>query len=315
MIDACFREVMRHKRPVLSHKMLAAVAALLRIDLILTTNFDDLIEQAFEAARNPLVVFDVHLADRLPQRNVVGQASSIVKLHGSQQSLRADYSLDDLPAGEDELTFHEYLAGRSLRGKAVRVEERFKARKHQLVMGVGGSEPRTMRFLESALRNSDDLKVFWVCHSDGQYAAINVLSERVGNAKARICVLRNTEVGLLLLHAFQMIRKTLPVSGTLFSSSTRLPLPPLPPRELSLKEKEKDDKDKKFKDGQRRKVDAFAAKLYKAIERPKAKTKTARERKIFVAYAENDVQRLSIAGSIVFSQARIQQCLCVAGDE
>jgi len=65
IIDSCLREVMKGKFPALGHKMLAVLGGALRLDLILTTNFDDLLERAFAEARNPLEVFEVHLGSPL----------------------------------------------------------------------------------------------------------------------------------------------------------------------------------------------------------------------------------------------------------
>jgi hypothetical protein len=105
VIDAGWREWMRDKRPSLNHKLLASLSGLLRIDVIMTTNFDDLVERAFESSRNPLQVFDVHLLDGLPELSVVSRGRSIVKMHGSVRSLRADYSLDGEPSSEDRKLF------------------------------------------------------------------------------------------------------------------------------------------------------------------------------------------------------------------
>jgi hypothetical protein len=229
VVDACFREVMRHKHPALQHNMLASVSSLLRIDLILTTNFDELIEQAFESSRNPLSVFDVHLSDRLPHYEVVGTARSIIKLHGSQQSLRADYSLDGLPNDEDKLTFLEFMAGRRLGTRivhAIESEAKPSTRNHLLILGVSGSELRTTELFRCALAAFSDSKVFWVCHSASQFDRIDELAK--GISRDRIHVLRHTEMGLFLLHLYQSVRKTLPATGTIFPSNTRLSLPPLP---------------------------------------------------------------------------------------
>ena len=66
VIDSCLRAVLKGKDPSLEHNMLAVLAGALRLDLVLTTNFDDLLERAFAVARNPVEVFEVHLGDTLP---------------------------------------------------------------------------------------------------------------------------------------------------------------------------------------------------------------------------------------------------------
>ena len=89
--------------------MLATLATLLRLDVILTTNFDDLLEKAFADARNPLSVFEVHMASTLPPWSAFSERRSLVKLHGNLYSLRVDYTLDALPVEADRWRFLEYL--------------------------------------------------------------------------------------------------------------------------------------------------------------------------------------------------------------
>jgi hypothetical protein len=89
--DSFFREILPGRYPTLGHRMLAALASAMRIDLILTTNFDDLIERAFEAGRNKLQEFEITPGSPLPLWTSVSLQRSIIKLHGGRQNLRADY--------------------------------------------------------------------------------------------------------------------------------------------------------------------------------------------------------------------------------
>jgi hypothetical protein len=305
VVDACFREVMAHKKPTLNHKMLASLHGLLRIDLILTTNFDDLIEKSFEELRSPLEVFEVHIDDKLPDFTAISGGRSVIKMHGSQSSLRADYSLDAPPNHEDVRTFCEYLAGKKLSDKEFqgkRLAERLKeelnyarvtiakkaaknvllsleehsstvlserqfikhgtrasleafdayfhrstrdlsnkyglAERHLLLMGVGANERRTIEFVLQAMKVLENLKIFWVCYSEREYTNIVGKLGRKHTESAstspRIFIVRHTDTGLFLLHMYQAIRKSLPSSGAVFPSATRLSLPPLPWREQSV---------------------------------------------------------------------------------
>jgi hypothetical protein len=239
VVDACFREVMQHKRPTLNHRMLASLSSLLRIDLILTTNFDNLVERAFEVSRIPLEVFDVHIGDRLPEFTAVSPVRSIVKMHGSQRSLRADYSLDDAPSHEDRETICEYLAGKKLNAEP---GQHF-TRNHLILMGIGASERRTLEFVFHAYNFFDDLKVFWICYSAHEAAKIReyvranhpALRRDATKNRCRFYVLQHTDAGLLFLHLYQSIRKSLPATGTIFPSATRLAFPPLPSHATGLK--------------------------------------------------------------------------------
>ena len=88
VIDNGIRRAVGGRQPTLGHKMLATLANLLRLDIILTTNFDDLLEIAFREARNPLSVFEVHLASSLPPWSALEEKRSLVKMHGNLYSLR-----------------------------------------------------------------------------------------------------------------------------------------------------------------------------------------------------------------------------------
>lgn len=229
IVDACFREVMRNKHSSMNHQMLAALSSVLRIDLVLTTNFDNLTEKAFDEHRSPLTAFDVHMKDSLPDFAAVSRARSIIKLHGSLRSLRADFSLDGPPTYEDRKIFCEYLAGRI--SLAEYKKGQFSVKNHLLVMGVAASEQRTIEFITEALDKIPDLNLYWVCFSSREVASVHKAFKGFvtadSNLRPRVRVLRHTNVGLLFLHLYQFLRKSLPTNGALFPSTTRLAVPPL----------------------------------------------------------------------------------------
>lgn len=239
IIDSCLREVLKEKYPSLGHKMLAALAGALRLDIVLTTNFDDLLERAFAGARNPLEVFEVHLNSNLPHWSAVSDVRSLIKLHGNRYSLRADYSLDELPSETDKRRFLEYLLsgkGRSdlaRNTKAVGLD----FQNHLLVMGYSGNDCRTRAFIEHAWqRLHKDFRVFWLCYSnrdvtEAQKFTKNFFEESKGgdpDEQRHSIILRHTDFGFFLLQLYQTIRKNLPPLGSLFPSVSRLTLPPMP---------------------------------------------------------------------------------------
>lgn len=245
IIDSCFREVMRDKRPSMNHRMLAALSAVLRIDLILTTNFDNLTEAAFDEYRNPLTAFDVHMGETLPDRATIGRARSIIKLHGSQRSLRADFSLEGLPNAEDRERFRDYLADRPIHHRTIKdpaekdgdaQPNEKQASRHLLMLGVAAKEKRTVAFIRNALRFLPNLHVYWICYSEGEVKTVlqefeDTTSKELhksGDSMARVRVLRHTNAGLLFLQLYQSIRKSLPSHGAIFPSTSRLSFPPLP---------------------------------------------------------------------------------------
>lgn len=241
IIDSCLRAVLKNKYPTLEHNMLGVLAGALRLDLVLTTNFDNLLERAFAAARNPFELFEVHLGDSLPHWSAVSEVRSLVKLHGNRHSLRADYSLDSPPSEEDKQRFLEYLlsgVGRSAWAsrilKAGGKDDPLDFQNHLLLMGCSGRERRTLAFIEHAWKHlKPGFRVFWLCHSNRDVDQIRQVTrefcDRSGRPDAKCSViLRHPNPGLLLLQLYQTIRGNLPPLGGLFPSVSRLTLPPLP---------------------------------------------------------------------------------------
>lgn len=255
VIDSAIREIMRGKRPTLGHRMLAALGGLLRLDIIVTTNFDDLLEQAFAAARNPVTVFGMHLSGDLPPYAALAPQRSLIKLHGDRHSLRADYTLDAVPQDTDRSRFLEYLLSADghkdffarnqpqHRSSAVPNDlpkaprKRLSCGNHLLVMGVSASERRTRALIEHAWRELDDpFSVYWLCHTEDDVNRVIAFSnevfqgiESVGeeNVKTRSRILRHTNLGLLFLQLFQTIRRSVPTTGIIFPTASRLAIPPV----------------------------------------------------------------------------------------
>ncbi len=235
IVDACLREVLKGKYPSLNHTMLGVLAGALRLNLILTTNFDDLLERAFAEAKNPLQVFEVHLGDNLPHWSAVSDVRSLVKFHGNRHSLRADYSLDADPSDQDKVRFLEYLQAGRGRAEA-HTEGKHPFQNHLLVMGVSGDDRRTLELMKYAGQNlDDDFKIFWLCYNDedisNQESGIRAFARDYCHSTKRksdgLVVLKHTNYGLLLLQLYQTIRRNLPPFGGLFPSVSRLTLPPL----------------------------------------------------------------------------------------
>lgn len=233
--DSCFREVLRGKSTALNHKMLGVLAGAMRFNLLVTSNFDDLVEKGFTEARNPLQVIGVPIEGKLPAWSAVSKVRTLIKLHGHLHRLRADHTLEDHPSEDDKNHFLEYLLGRTVRNAP---QER-DFQNHLLVMGVSGSDNRSIELIEHACTKlPKDFRVFWLCYSDEDVRRVGALSEKVqllnahGNPGSRnrhgsFCVLKHTNSGLLLMQLYQTIRGNLPPFGAMFPSVSRLTLPPL----------------------------------------------------------------------------------------
>ena len=118
VIDNFFLNVVLGKVPTLGHRMLARLASPLRISTVITLNFEDLIEQAFEEIGNFLTVYAVHLDTGLPSYHSQFGKHSLIKMHGDRYGLRADYTLDEKPDEEDCRHFTSYLSGAAITPEA-----------------------------------------------------------------------------------------------------------------------------------------------------------------------------------------------------
>lgn len=231
VIDTFFLNVVLGKRPTLGHRMLARLALPLRINTILTTNFDDLIEKAFEEVGNVLTVFDVHVLAGLPPYRDMQFKSTLVKLHGGRYGLRADYTLDVIPSESDRRQFVSYLADRviidNVRGPT---SELLEARRHLLVLGVSASDERVIALIHTAQRKlKETFKIFWVAYRKvDEEMARELLTQFFGkNAeRSRFHILQHKFPGLLFLELYQELMRAFPTSGAVFPSAPRVPCPP-----------------------------------------------------------------------------------------
>lgn len=246
IIDSFFRALMERRRPALTHKMLHSLSTVLRCDVLLTTNFDDLIERAFQDAGNPLSVYEVPTHDPLPTANFVLRERTLVKMHGGKFWLRANDSLDEPPSREDVRNFLGYLAGRPLRsdsqavGDDLAVDDRATA---LLVCGLSVNDKRIKHLLSYALAWMPNLHIYWlgfveqdafsandVARLASQLAAkraeLSTQHATPEGLKQRVHVHLHPNAGLFFLRLFQVMTNALPPSGAIFPALWNLATPP-----------------------------------------------------------------------------------------
>lgn len=231
VIDAFNVFITRGKRFSMGHKMLAYLAPVMGTRLVLTTNFDNLIEQAFFAVRNELTVFNVSVAGRLPDHRVVRSQMSLIKLHGGMSETRADFSLDEEPSELDKCRFLNYVNPR------LHTKDRSQkgAPACLLVIGFSGRDRRIIDFIKYVLQqtqqsavgslNGPAFKVFWVAYSeaDSDRACEEFSNYRRNGA---VHVMQTLRPDLFLFELYHDLTYCLPPGGLPFSLSHRVP--PLP---------------------------------------------------------------------------------------
>jgi hypothetical protein len=225
IVDSFFTYIVGGKMPSMTHRMVVHFTHALRTRVVLSLNFDDLLEQAFREGGVDLTVVDVHQRAGLPPWGLLGPQHSLIKLHGGRYGLRADFSLDEVPTESDRHHFRSYLLGTDWHAtpEAVRKLGSDKVKYHLLVAGVSGRDLRVRLLVKDALRNLKDLKVFWCCHSRDDEAT---LKKYFGNFSDRVVSVRSSHLGLLLWEVYQRTTKSLPPGGLEFPASWQNPAPP-----------------------------------------------------------------------------------------
>ena len=103
VIDGFNAHITRGKRPNLIHNMISRLARSMRTQVVLTTNFDTLIEQSYRAQGEPLHMLAVSIKGGLPSFATVRAQDCVLKLHGDILETRADTSINEPPSAEDKI--------------------------------------------------------------------------------------------------------------------------------------------------------------------------------------------------------------------
>jgi hypothetical protein len=241
IIDSFFVNLTRGKLPNSAHLLLAHLADILRIKVILTTNFDDLIESAFSHFDMPITAFDVHYLAGLPDPRLVRAQRSVVKINGGRYGLRADLTLDREPHQMDREFFWEYLRyhdeGRGERSQDYATDGEFtppssrqllgSPQRHLLVMGLSCRETRSVNLIKTARQK---VKVYWLCHTEEEKASVLSAFEDAHNSKPEhLFVAVVPDLSLFLLSLYQHLFHHLPPAGVPYAGHWPIPAPPLDP--------------------------------------------------------------------------------------
>ena len=232
VIDSFNLHITQGKKPNLAHTMLCHLAETLRSRVVMTTNFDPLLEDAFAQLHEHYEVLSVSIHGQLPSYTTVHSLNCILKLHGTLIETRADFSLDAMPSLEDRERFFHYVCGHSPRKSARResgpplpLDRRNRAENHLLVLGYSGSDNRCVQLIKHVLDHSPRTKLFWVCFSENDLASLGKLfSENAYHQPAdRLVVTATDRPDLLLLELYQNLNLCLPRGGYALQFNQHVP--------------------------------------------------------------------------------------------
>jgi hypothetical protein len=230
VIDSFNQHITHGRKPNLGHSMLAHLAAPMRTRIILTTNFDTLIEDAFEQTQENFAVHSVESGSTFPDPDSVHAQNSIVKLHGFRTNTRADFTLDDTPTQIDKHHFFHYVVGSRppIPEKGPLVEsipspEPPFLPTHLLVAGFSGSDRRVVQLMKYLLDHNNQVRIFWICYDNRDYERVNRLfAEEYGEA-GRLLATISDRPDLLFLELFQELTFGLPKGGFSYQFSQDVP--------------------------------------------------------------------------------------------
>jgi len=226
IIDLFNQTITRDKQPNLAHKLLAHLSGPLRIQTILTTNFDKLIEEAYHKLEMRITVLPVVARGSLPGASTVAADDCLVKMHGEGQYTRADLSLDEEPSDEDKQTFCEYLTLGSggVGPRFLKFSNVKQVSKRLLVIGYSGSDHRCVQMIRHWLESAPDAVVYWICFSQYDVQKVQeIFQDAIYSDKLRITQFAQPD--LLLFELFQNLSLSLPPGGISFEF-----VHPVPPR-------------------------------------------------------------------------------------
>jgi hypothetical protein len=155
LIDSLFAGLDQGREPTLGHIYLAFLANVMGIRLILSTNFDTLLEKAMGREGIAPRVFDIHRDADLPHPGIVRKQLSLVKLHGSAYGLRFGERLQYALEMEARNRICGYVPDDAL----------------MIVLGFSGFERRMMQAIAHIATRSaegrDPLQVLWLSPDGG----------------------------------------------------------------------------------------------------------------------------------------------------
>jgi hypothetical protein len=215
-VDKLFHQLVKHRNPGTSHRFMAFLAPLLGIRLILTTNFDNLLEESLRLEGFHPFVYEVSKDALLPHHSLVQGELSVVKLHGGAFGLRVGESLDHPLDENSRQRLKGYLPRRSV----------------LLVMGLGGWDRRILDLVELVAGHNQDVKgsfvqgsVYWLHFEPECPPPVQSL---VQSTKGAVCTARVQDPGAFLVDFYSRLSGNHPPSAHAYSPQILRPIDPRP---------------------------------------------------------------------------------------
>ena len=163
LVDSFNSHITRGRQPNKIHVMIARLARSMRSNLILTTNFDTLIEDSYHAQGEEIYMIPVSLGDQVPTFESARSQDTLVKLHGDTTSTRADSTINRDASPSDLHNFYSLLRGPRKPGQLQPISH---VPSDLLVIGYSAGDARCVQMIKYVLENDNSFTCYWICYSD-----------------------------------------------------------------------------------------------------------------------------------------------------
>jgi SIR2-like domain len=157
LIDGCLDHFIRDRSPTTTHQLIAFATQLFRSRVILSTNFDSLLEQAFASENIQSRAYEIQGEGTLPSAKLLlSQQFSIVKLHGGAHQMRTGFNLDDPLSPAVLGSFYELFDG---------LQQSSGQNPLMIVLGYSGADRRVMDIVATHIkrwRRGESPCVLWI---------------------------------------------------------------------------------------------------------------------------------------------------------
>ena len=201
LVDIIFDALSAHNTAGPTHNLLTHCVNWFNIRLLLTTNFDKMVEDSLKAEGMRPYTYDIHLQAPPPPKLLVERHLSVIKLHGNHYGLRADRTVNQPLDRGHMATLLDYLDEDVI----------------LLCLGYGGGEKRITGFISEVLKQKKPSRIIRVdplaSNADHFFAGMAAQHNKdlENNNKPRVVNLYYPpSSGLFLLHLYQYVANRLP---------------------------------------------------------------------------------------------------------
>ena len=220
IVDSFNDFMVGNKKPNQNHHLITHLARPLNMRKILTTNFDSLLELAFQKDNQAIKAISIDKNGRLPKDHLVNRGITIIKLHGTHVGTRSDYSLNLTATYEEEKIFSEYFSSFTAQ-ELNKVTDESKC--HLLIAGTSLVDLRTRQLIKSVIRKYKKMKVYIITNTEDKDKK-NQLKQSLDSENSEKIIFSPPQNSVYCLYElYQRLVLSLPPGGFYYQYSQYVP--------------------------------------------------------------------------------------------